>query len=410
MTTSDGLPSLLRSFSKPGTANEVTIVRGEGALVWDDTGKRYVDAIGSLWYNQIGHGREEMALAVAEQQRTLGGFQTFDVYSNQPAEELAARIAGLTLMDDPRVFFCTSGSEAVDSVIKIARQSHAQAGHPERQLIITRDRSYHGTNFGGTSAQGLAPNKQGWGELLPGFEHVDKHDLEAVARLFAERGDEIAAVMTEPVIGAGGVHPPESGYLEGLRRLCDDHGAYLIFDEVICGFGRLGTWFASEYFGVVPDLTTFAKGVTSGYLPLGGVLISAKVRAPLEADPDFMFRHGYTYSAHPTVCAAGLTNLDIMEREGLLERAVHVGQRLGEGLRALEADGVLAEARGIGAVWGAVLPEDRPAEPARDGVRDAGVITRAIPPDVLAICPSFVITDDQIDEITDTLEKVLGKG
>jgi adenosylmethionine-8-amino-7-oxononanoate aminotransferase len=407
MTTADGRPSFLRAFSRPGFDDGVTIVRGEGAIVWDDQGNRYVDALASLWYNQVGHGRAEIADAVREQMVTLAGFQTFDMWTNEPAERLAARIAALSPLDDPRVFLCGSGSESVDSAIKISRQSHARAGHPERQIVISRDRAYHGTNFGGTSAQGLPPNKEGWGELLPGFVQIDKHDLEAKARFFAEHGREVAAVLVEPVQGAGGVHPPEPGYLEGLRRLCDDHGAHLIFDEVICGFGRLGAWFGAERFGVTPDLLTFAKGVTSGYLPLGGVIVGSGVRAPLEADPDWIFRHGYTYSGHPTVCTAALVNIDIIEREGLVARANVVGARLAEGLQALVADGLLASARGEGAVWAAVPPEGTDVMALRDRLRAGGVISRALPPDAVVFCPPLVIEDEQLDETLDVLAAAL---
>ena len=408
MTTADGRPSFLRAYAKPGFDDGITIVRGEGAIVWDDQGNRYVDALASLWYNQIGHGRTEVAQAVFDQQTTLASFQTFDVWTNEPAERLAARLAALSPLEDPRVFFCSSGSEAVDTVLKMARQAHARAGHPERQLIISRDRAYHGVNYGGTSAQGLALNKEGWGELLSGFVQVDKHDLEAVARLFAERGDEIAAVVTEPVQGAGGVHPPHPGYLEGLRRLCDDHGAFLVFDEVITGFGRLGSWFAAEHFGVTPDLITFAKGVTSGYLPLGGVLVGQAIREPLEADPDYLFRHGYTYSGHPSVCAAASANIDIIEREGLLERSGHVGARLAAGLRAMVADGLLAEARGEGAVWAAVPPEGTDVMALRDRLRAGGVISRALPPDAVVFCPPLVIEDADLDQALDVLASSLG--
>ena len=190
---------------------------------------------------------------------------------------------------------------------------------------------------------------------MPDVVQVPSDDTEALAVLMAERAGEVAAVITEPVQGAGGVFPPADGYLAELRRLCDHHGALLIFDEVITGFGRLGHWFAADHYGVVPDLTTFAKAVTSGYQPLGGVFVGRGVRDPLESDPAYILRHGYTYSGHPAACAAGLANLAIMEREGLVERAVPVGKRLGDGLQALAADGTIDHARGDGAVWAAGL-------------------------------------------------------
>jgi adenosylmethionine-8-amino-7-oxononanoate aminotransferase len=219
----------------------------------------------------------------------------------------------------------------------------------------------------------------------------------------AEHGGRIAAVLTEPVQGAGGVFPPPEGYLAELRRLCDHHGAYLIFDEVITGFGRLGQWFAADHYGVVPDMTTFAKAVTSGYQPLGGVFVGAAVRDPIEADPNYVLRHGYTYSGHPGACAAGLANLAIMEREVLVERAVTVGKRLGDGLQALAADGTIHHARGDGAVWAAGLRPDQDAVAVRDRMLAAGVITRAIGTDSLTFCPPLVISDQQIDRVLDTL-------
>jgi adenosylmethionine-8-amino-7-oxononanoate aminotransferase len=309
----------------------------------------------------------------------------------------------MTPMADPRVFFCGSGSEAVDTAMKLARLAQGLAGHPERTIIISRQRGYHGTNLGGTSAQGIAPNREGWGPLVPDVVQVPSDDAEALAVLMAEHGGRVAAVITEPVQGAGGVFPPTPGYLAELRRLCDHHGAFLVFDEVITGFGRLGQWFAADHYGVVPDMTTFAKAVTSGYQPLGGVFVGAGVRGPLEADPAYILRHGYTYSGHPGACAAGIANLAIMEREGLVDRAVPVGKRLGDGLLALAADGTIDHARGDGAVWAAGLRPDQDAMAIRDRMLAGGVITRAIGADTLTFCPPLVISDDQIDRIVDVL-------
>ncbi len=397
----------LHSFAKPTRESFVSIVRGEGALVWDSTGRELVDGMASLWYCAIGHGRREMADAIAAQVVTLEAYSTFDPFTNEPAEALAAKLVSIAPMADARVFFCGSGSEAIDSAMKIARIAHVQRGDPQRQLIISRNRGYHGTNYGGTSAQGIAPNKEGWGTLLPEVAQVPSDDLEAVATLMAERGNEVAAVITEPVQGAGGVFPPAEGYLEGLRRLCDQHGAFLIFDEVICGFGRLGTWFASDYYGVTPDLTVFAKAVTSGYQPLGGVFVGPAVRAGLEADPAFMLRHGFTYSGHPTVCAAGLKNLEIIEREGLIEDAIHMGARLEGGLRSLAADGVVASVRGDRAVWAVAHHPGVDPFAVRDRMFELGVITRAIGTDSNTFCPPLVTTDAQVDRIVDTLVAAL---
>lgn len=397
----------LHPFAKPSRETFIQLERGEGAVVWDSDGRSYIDGMASLWYCNIGHGRSEIADAVARQMTTLETYSCFDPFTNPMAERITARVADLSPMDDPRVFLCGSGSEAIDTAMKLARVSHIRAGNPERRIIVSRERGYHGTNYGGTSAQGLPGNKVGWGELLPEVIQMPGDDLEAMASFMAENGDQVAAIITEPVQGAGGVWPPHEGYLAGLRRLCDQHGAWLIFDEVITGFGRLGTWFAADRYGVVPDLTTFAKAITSGYQPLGGVIVSRPVREPLEADTDYVLTTGYTYSGHATVCAAADTNLDILEREGLLDRAGHIGSRLSAGLRSIADDGLVAEVRGDGAVWAVGLNPDIAAPAVRDHMLDNGVITRAIATHSCTFCPPLVISDEQIDQIVDALHKAL---
>ena len=400
--------AFLHPFAKPTRENFITLERGEGALVWDSDGNELIDAMASLWYCQVGHGRREIAEAVAAQMATLEAYSCFDPFTNRPADTLAERIADLTPIPDARVFFTGSGSESIDTAMKLARLTHEQAGQPQRRLIITRDRGYHGTNYGGTSAQGLPLNKVGFGELLADVVQVPGDDIEALSVLMAERTDEIAAVITEPVQGAAGVYPPPDGYLDEARRLCDQHGALLIFDEVITGFGRLGTWFAAQHFGVTPDLTTFAKGVTSGYQPLGGVIVGSTVRTALEADPDFVLRHGYTYGGHPTACAAALANIDIIERDGLLDRARHIGQRLGNGLNAIADDGQIDHVRGLPAMFGAVLHPDQDPMVVRDAMLHDGVITRAIGIEAITFCPPLVTTDEQIDRIVDVFADALG--
>ncbi|HEX4981148.1 MAG TPA: aspartate aminotransferase family protein [Ilumatobacteraceae bacterium] len=397
------LPPFLHPFSKPTRQQFISIARGEGAVLWDRDGNEYIDAMASLWYCAVGHGRREIADAVADQIGTLEAYSCFDPFTNEPADRLAEKLVTLTAIPDARVFFCGSGSEAVDTAMKLARLAHVMAGHPERTLIVSRARGYHGTNFGGTSAQGIAPNREGWGPLVPDVLQVPGDDVEALSVLMTERGDEVAAVLTEPVQGAGGVFPPTEGYLNDVRRLCDQHGALLIFDEVITGFGRLGTWFAAQRYGVTPDLTTFAKAVTSGYQPLGGVFVGAAVRQALESDPAFFLRHGYTYSGHTSACAAGLVNLDIIEREGLIDDAKRMGARLGDGLAALAADGVIDHVRGDGAVWATGLRPDQDAMQVRDRMLELGVITRAIGTDTCTFCPPFVTTDAQVDRIVDAV-------
>jgi adenosylmethionine-8-amino-7-oxononanoate aminotransferase len=398
--------SFLHSFAKPSSDAFINIVRGDMALLWDDKGNEYIDGIGSLWYCQIGHGRTEMADAVAAQISTLETYSTFDPFTNPLAEEVAEVIASLSPIPDSRVFLCGSGSESIDSAMKIARTSQIQSGHPERSVIISRNRGYHGTNYGGTSAQGLPLNKVGYGTLLEGVLQVEADDIEAMSVAFQQNKGNVAAVIAEPVQGAGGVWPATREYLEALRRLCDDNGAYLIFDEVITGFGRLGEWFGATYYGVTPDMITFAKGVTSGYQPLGGVITGPAINAALTADPTFFLRHGYTYSGHATVCAAALKNIEIMKREQLVQRAQHVGQRIEAGLAALSLDGTLTGYRGAGAIWAGKLPDSLDATVVRDAMITKGVIARSIP-GVIAFCPPLVITDAQVDTMLDVFASVV---
>jgi putrescine---pyruvate transaminase len=395
--------NFLHPFAKPARAEFVSIVRGEGALLWTADGNELIDAMASLWYCNVGHGRHEIADAVAAQLRTLEAYSCFEPFTNPQADELAVRLCALAPIPASRVFLCGSGSEAVDTAIKLARLAHRLAGEPQRTVIVSRQRGYHGTNLGGTSAQGIAPNREGWGPLVPDIVQVPADDIEALSALMSQRGAQVAAVLIEPVQGAGGVFPPPDGYLAEARALCDHHGTLLVFDEVITGFGRLGTWFAADAFGVVPDMITFAKAVTSGYQQVGGVLVGERVCQQLEADETFLLRHGYTYSGHAAACAAALRNLDLLAEEGLLERAEPLGKRLSAGLESLVADGLIDSVRGTGAVWAVGLRSDQDAVAIRDTMLANGVITRAIGIDTCTFCPPLVITDEQIDRVVDSL-------
>ena len=399
--------AFLHPFARPAADEFVNIVRGEGAAVWDDDGNRYVDAMASLWYCQVGHGRLEIAEAVAAQMGALEAFHTFEMFTNDPAERLCAALAERSPMPDTRVFLTDSGSGAVETALKLSRLYWAWQDQPERRVVIARQRAYHGVGYGGTTAQGLPANREGWGELLADVVHVEADDLAQVKELFAAYEGRVAAVITEPLQGAAGVYPPQPGYLEGLRALCDEHGALLIFDEVVSGFGRLGHWWGAQRYQVTPDLMCFAKGATSGYLPLGGVLTSEKVNAVLEADDTRMLRHGFTYSGHPTVCAAALANLAIIEDEGLLERAVRIGDRLGPALGALVDEGLACELRGTDGVWALGLGDGVTPAAVRDHMLAAGVIPRPIPASTVAFCPPLVIGDDDLDLIVDATRKAL---
>lgn len=401
------MASFLHPFAPPTKQDYIRIVRGEGAVIWDDRGKAYLDGMASLWYQNIGHGRPEMKAALSDQLDSIAAYHTFDPFSNPLAEELADRIVGISPYDTGRVFFCSSGSEAVDSVMKIARIAQREAGHPERHIIISREHGYHGVNYGGTSAQGIPVNREGFGPMVGGVINVPARNVELIAQVFDQHPGEVAAVLTEPMQGAGGVFPPPPGYLESLRRLCDQHGAYLIFDEVITGFGRLGAWFGAQHYGVLPDLMTFAKAVTSGYVPLGGVIAGPSVQASLEANEEFILKHGYTYSGHQLAMVAGLTAIDVQEKEGLVERAAAIGDRIGPALASLAADGLITEVRGEQAVWAVELPEDKVAGTVRDELLEKGVIFRPLG-NALVMCPPLVVTDDQIDDMIDALAAALG--
>jgi putrescine---pyruvate transaminase len=399
-------PSFLHPFAKPtaGPGHFTKVARAEGAAIFDEHGKRYVDGIASLWYCSVGHGRHEIADAVRAQMMTMETYSTFDMFTNDPADQLSAELAARAPMPDARVFFTSGGSEAVDSAIKIARIAHVQAGHPERTIVISREGAYHGVNYGGLSAGGLPLNQAGFGTLLPDMLRAPRYDLDAVGAICAQNKGKIAAIIAEPVQGAAGVYPATTAYLAGLRALADQHGAYLIFDEVICGFGRLGSFWGAQHYGVTPDLVTFAKAVTAGYIPLGGVLVGRSVREPLESDPAFMFRHGYTYSGHASACAAGLAVLDIMDRESLVARAKPIGERLSAGLHRLLEAGHVAEVRGDGAIWAVGLNPGQDPMAVRMTMMHHGAIARPIAPSTIAFCPPLVIDDADVDVLVDALE------
>lgn len=402
-----GPPSFLHGYAPPARERFVSIVRGDGAGVFDDRGRRYVDGLASLWYCQVGHGRGEIAEAVTRQMATLEAFQTFDVFTNEPADALCERLASLAPMPSARVFLTCSGSEAVDTALKLARVRSSVMGQPERTTVVSRRHAYHGVTYGGLSVQGLPPNQAGFGPLLPGVVNVDHDSLDEVASVFAAQGDRIAAVIAEPVLGAGGVFPPEPGYLEGLRELCSAHGALLVLDEVICGFGRLGAWWGAQHYGVEPDMVAFAKGVSSGYQPVGGVLVGRAVRDVLEGDPSFVLRHGHTYSGHPTACAAALANLDLLAGPELFAGAARIAASFGPGLGSLVDEGLLSSARGVGGMWGAGMPDGVAAPLVRDALLEGGVIARPIADHTIAFCPPLVIDEPDLTQCISALRDSL---
>jgi len=394
--------------------DELVIVRGAGARVWDDRGTEYVDARAGLWYSAVGHGRGEIADAAAAQMRELAAYDMFGSTANRPAIELAERVAALAPIPGAAVFFTSGGSDAVDTAGKLSVRYWSTLGRPEKRTIVHRERSYHGMNAYGTSLAGIPANREGLGDLIPSTAGVGSDDVDALEALFTERGDTIAAFIGEPVIGAGGIFHPKPGYWERVQALCREHDVLLIADEVICGFGRLGSWFGSHRYGIAPDLVTCAKGITSGYLPLGAVLASPRVQEPFYTAPATMFRHGYTYSGHPTACAAGLANLDIMEREGLLDRVMRLEPVLADAMRGLADLPAVHEVRsGVGLLAAVEIdPERRAADPGlMDRLvvecRERGVLTRALAGHSLQVSPPFVITEEEIGRIAEAFAGAL---
>lgn len=402
-------PNFLHPFARPAAeaADFVNIVRGEGACVVDESGRQYIDALASLWYCEIGHGRTEMAEVIAEQIKALDAFHCFEMFTNGPADALCAKLVEISPMDRTRVFLADSGSEAVDTAIKLARIAFDLIGEGDRHIVAGRKHAYHGVTYGGLSVMGIEPNVSGWGPMVGGAggDHMIEHDdLASAEALFAKYGESVAAIIAEPVMGAGGVRPPEPGYLEGLRELCDEYGALLILDEVVCGFGRLGRWWGADRFGIRPDLITFAKGVTSGYQPLGGVLVGGRVLDALEADKDFVLRTGHTYSGHPVTCSAGLANISIIEREGLIARADDViAATLSPELDELLADGLIAEVRGLSGIWAVEMIDGISNVEVRNAMLEAGVIVRPIGSGAIALCPPLVIKEEELTEVASAL-------
>jgi putrescine---pyruvate transaminase len=384
-----------------------TIVRGEGAYVFDGSGRRYLDATASLWYCNAGWGRHEIAEAAAAQMRDLPTYSTFGDLTNAPAEALAERVAALAPVRGSKVFLTSGGSDSIDTATKMARRYWQLRGEPGRTVLIRREKAYHGMHTAGTSLAGIPANATGHGQLIQDVVEVPWADAGALRDAIETEGPErVAAFFCEPVIGAGGVFPPPPGYLEAVRETCRDAGVLFVADEVITGFGRAGDWFASSRFGLEPDIVACAKGITSGYLPMGGVIAAPRVAEPFWEPGAGPWRHGYTYSGHATVAAAGLANLDILEREALCERALKLEAPLIGSLRPLAHHELVEEVRGGVGLLAAVnlrqdLVADDPSLPARVGMacREAGILVRPLVAGALAVSPPLVIGEEHIAEI-----------
>jgi adenosylmethionine-8-amino-7-oxononanoate aminotransferase len=394
---------------------EFVVARGEGAYVYDEAGRRYLDATAGLWFCNVGYGRAEIAAAVAEQLRQLPAYSTFGDFANRPAMELAEVVSAHAPVPDSPVFFTNGGSDSVDTAIKLARRYWQVVGQPQRTTVLTREHAYHGMHIGGTSLAGIDANLAGYGELLGGVERVAWDDVAAVTKAIDSIGAEhVAAFLCEPVIGAGGVLLPPEGYLNAVREVCRERGVLFVADEVISGFGRLGDWFASTRFGLAPDMVLCAKGLTSGYVPMGAVIVAPSVAEPFWDGRAGIWRHGYTYSGHAGAAAAGLANLRLLESEQLPQRARELETPLAESLQTLTSSPLVSEVRaGLGLV--AAVQLDRSAladDPTLLGrviteLRRHGVLTRGLATGALQISPALVIDAGVIQELTAAIAAAL---
>jgi adenosylmethionine-8-amino-7-oxononanoate aminotransferase len=435
-----GADHLWPHFAKlpvPGGTPLRVICRGQGTYVWDADGNRYLDGLAGLFVVQAGHGRRRIAEAALEQGAVLGYFPLWN-YAHPPGLELAARLAALAPGELNRVFFTSGGGEAVESAWKLARQHFLARGETERVKVIARRQSYHGTTLGALSITGLEPIREPFRPLLNGqTRHVATTNrlhcelcssapactlacADDVEQAILAAGPEtVAAVFLEPVQNAGGCFVPAPGYWQRVREICDRHGVLLVSDEVICAFGRLGTWFGADRFGYQPDMITFAKGVTSGYAPLGGVLVSDRLAEPF-LDGSTSFLHGLTFAGHPVSCAVALANLDVMEEEDLPGRVRDLEGELRHRLDDLSDLPMVAEVRGTG--YFHALELDRAGAPFSADERE-WLIRTFLPPRLLELglmcrvddrvrpmiqlSPPLIAGPEEFEHISTTLRQVL---
>jgi adenosylmethionine-8-amino-7-oxononanoate aminotransferase len=392
--------------------DRLTIVRGQGANVQTDDGRWLLDATAGLWHANIGHGRERLAEAAAAQMRRLETYHTFGRIANDQALKLADRVAGIGPIEDAKVFLGSGGSDAVDTAAKLARRYWQLGGHANKRIIISRDGGYHGLHAFGTSLAGIPPNREGYGSesLIPETARVPTNDADALEATILHLGaDRVAAVFAEPVVGTGGVIFPTEGYLQRAEEICRQHDVLLVLDEVITGFGRTGEMFGAQRFGVSPDMLLMAKGITSGYAPLGGVLIAPRVWSPFFDSPDApVFRHGVTYSGHATACAVAQANLDVLAEEDLVARVAGLIPELERALSPLRDHPLVTEVRTGPALVAGVQMSDRVSgEELSRRCLEAGVLFRVITNNTVQISPPFIVEAADLERIASTLQQAL---
>jgi len=378
-------------FAQVPSEGPIIIDRGEGCYVWDSDGNRYLDSLAGLFVSAIGHGRSELATAASKQAEQMAYFPIWGM-AHRPAADLAAKLAELSPGDMDRVFFTSGGSEAVESAWKLARQYFLAKGEPERLKVIARRTAYHGTTFGALSITSIDKIREPYEPLL---NHMVTHVTttnhphedgacelacaDEIEQAIIDQGPEsVAAVFLEPVQNSGGCYTPPEGYWERVREICDKYGVLLVSDEVICAFGRLGTWFGGQKFGYVPDMITFAKGVTSGYAPLGGVITRPYIAEALRESEDVLM-HGITFGGHPVSCAVALANIEVLESEGIIEHVVANQGFFRQELETLLELPIVSEVRGTGYFYAIELQKDARQEIAFDDEEAAEIVARLKP-------------------------------
>jgi putrescine aminotransferase len=411
-------------------------VEGRGAIVKDINGGEYIDGLSGLWNVNVGHGREELAQAAYEQMRQLAFYSAYAGSTNQPAVRLAEKLAEIFYPSINTFFFTSGGAESTESSFKTARFYWKAVGKPEKVKFISRMKGYHGVTMAAMAATGLPAYWPMFEPLMPGFSHIDSpypyrfvnkslglSDGVAAANLLEEailrEGPEtVAGFIAEPVQGAGGVIPPQDDYFARIRQICDQYEVLLISDEVITGFGRTGRWFGLEHYGVEPDIAQFAKGITSGYVPLGGIGVSDTIHDVIESvPPERRWMHAFTYSGHPTSCAVAFANIAIIEREGLVARAAEVGAHMNEALQELEELPAVGNVRGLGMMAAVELVADKATkEPfpaaANLGARVQAELTKRglytrVAGDTICIAPPLVTPVETIDRMVQILGEAI---
>lgn len=392
---------------------QLVIDRGEGSYVFTTDGRRLFDGTAGLWHANVGHSHPELAEAAFEQMNQLETYHIFARFSNDKALALGERLAQLAPIERAKVILNSGGSDAIDVACKLARRHWQREGRTSKRIILSREFSYHGLHAYGTSIAGLDFNREGYGteSLVPDTARVPFDDATALERTIAELGAEnIAAFVTEPIQGTGGVNPPAPGYLEAVQRLCRDNDILLILDEVITGFGRTGEMFAAERYGLDADMVTFAKGVTSGYAPLGGVLVAPRIWEPFYVDsPDTpIFRHGATYAGHTTAAAVALRHLDILERDQLVPRVRELEIVLQDELAALAGrQSAVVDVRSAGLLGGVALAEHLAVDRVADQIIELGFISRPLRGNTLQVSPPFIVSEDELRTFIGAIEQAI---